>query len=283
MRYDYTIVRMIPVILENEKEGQALQFPVPKNMTVRFHGNGWMLAALALSPDMKYYIDVSSLSREHYVVTAQDVLEHIKLPVSVQVMDVKPETLILALDEYKEKRVPIVSKVMMNFHEGYGQVGSVTILPESVLIGGTKHIIDQLTEWPTVYKKLDDLRGPVDMELLLEESATYAVNIAQPSARITVNVQPFAEKVFPGIPISVVSLPSNREVIFIPPRMDVIARGGIDQLAKLTPESFEATVHYQTLVEDTTNNILPVLQGPGGVKIVSRKPERFQFIIRTRL
>ena len=63
MRYEYTIVRMIPVILENGREGQTLKYPVPRNMTVRFHGNGWMLAALWFTPDMKYYVDLSSLSR----------------------------------------------------------------------------------------------------------------------------------------------------------------------------------------------------------------------------
>jgi len=84
-------------------------------------------------------------------------------------------------------------------------------------------------------------------------------------------------------PVTVVAAPPNKEVIFIPPRLDIIARGGIDQLAKITPESFQATIDYRALVEDSANAIYPALQGPAGVKVVSRKPERFQFIIRSRL
>ena len=60
--------------------------------------------------------------------------------------------------------------------------------------------------------------------------------------------------------------------MFIPPRIDIIARGGIEQLAKLTAESFQATVNYQALVEDSANVIIPALRGPNGIKIVSRKP-----------
>jgi hypothetical protein len=283
MRYDYTIVRMIPVILENEREGQTLKFPVPKNMTVRFHGNGWMLAALWFTPDMKYYIDVSSLSSAPYIVTAEDVLEHIKLPVSVQVLDVNPDTLVLALDEYREKRVPIAPRVLLAFHEGYGQVGPMSIAPESVVIGGTPQAIAPVTEWPTAYRKLEELRAPVDINLPLEQPETYAIRLVQPVTRLAVNVQPFAEKSYTGIPVTVVAAPPNKEVIFIPPRIDVIARGGIDQLAKLTAESFQATVDFQSLIGDSANTIIPALQGPSSVKIVSRKPERFQYIIRSRL
>lgn len=283
MRYDYTIVRMIPVILENEREGQTLRYPVPKNMAVRFHGNGWMLAVLWFSPDMKYYIDLSSLSRDPYVVTAEDVLEHIKLPVSVQVLDVNPDTLVLALDDYREKRVPIAPRVLLAFHEGYGQVGPMSIAPESVVIGGTPQELSRITEWPTAYRKLEELRAPVDTDLPLEDPETYAVRLLHPVTRLAVNVQPFAEKSYPGIPVTVTGAPPNREVIFIPPRLDVIARGGIDQLSKLTPESFQATVDFQALVGDSANTIIPELQGPASVKIVSRKPERFEYIIRSRL
>ena len=159
----------------------------------------------------------------------------------------------------------------------------MAVTPESVLVGGTEEVLSALTEWPTAYRKLEELRAPVDADIPLEESDTYAIRLVQPAARLTLNVQPFAEKAYPGIPVSVVAAPANKEVVFIPPRIDIIARGGIEQLAKLTAESFQATVNYQALVEDSANVIIPALRGPNGIKIVSRKPERFQFIIRSRL
>ena len=56
--------------------------------------------------------------------------------------------------------------------------------------------------------------------------------------------------------------------------MEIIARGGIDQLAKLTAESFQATVRYQALLEDSATSVAPALDGPPGIRIVSRKPDR---------
>ena len=283
MGYEYTIVKHIPVAVENLGEGKALKYPVPKTVAVRFRGIGWFLAGLYLSPDVKYYIDVSSLNTERFVITSQDLHEHLKLPAAVQPMDVKPESLVLALEEYKEKRVPVVPHVSLDFYPGYGQVGPALVTPESVLIGGAREIIEPITQWQISYQRFEKLRAPVDKMLPLQESGDLSITVFQEAARLQINVQPFAEKTFTGIVTRVTGAPINREVIFIPPKMDIIARGGIDQLAKLSSNDFQALVDYQTLVQDSTGTVGPVLMGPEGVKIVSRTPERFQYFIRKRL
>ncbi len=283
MRDEYTIVKQMPVVLENLKEGKALKYPVPRNVTVRFRGNGWSLAGLYFSPDVKYFIDLSSLGADNFVVTGKDLLEHIKLPVSLEPLAVKPDTFVLALTDYSEKRIPVVTRILLDYRDGYGAVGPVRLIPESVVVGGSEEMIGSLTSWPTIYRKFSMVRTPLDVDVPLEEPENYSVDVLSHAIRLEVNVQPFAEKALPGIPITVIAPPPNREVIFIPPRMDIIVRGGIDQLAKLTAENFQATVNYQNLVDDSAEAVMPTLTGPSDVKIVSRKPEKFEFIIRKRL
>ena len=281
--YEYTVVRTLPVTVENIRAGKGLKHPIPKQLSVRFRGNGWLLAGLYLSPAIHYTIDVSALGTGDSVITSRDVMEHVKLPVAVQVVSVKPETLLLALSEYKEKRVPVVPRLSLSFGEGYGQVGRVRLLPESVLVGGAKDSIDHLEAWETVYRRFTDLRASLDVEVPLEEPPDYLIDLAHSTARVRVNVQPFAEKVFTGIPLAPIAAPSNKEVIFIPPKMDVTVRGGIDQLAKLTVADFRATVEYQTLLGDSGEAVVPNLEVPDDIKVIRRSPETFQFVFRRRL
>ena len=283
MTVEYTIVRHIPVVLENLRQGYALKYPVPKTIDVWFRGNGWQLAALSVSPDVRYFIDLSSAGTENFVITQRDLFEHIKLPVALQPLDVKPDTLLLALDEYGEKRVTIIPHITLEFLDGYGQVGAMKITPESVTVGGSRTLVTNVGGWPTIYRKLENLRSPVNDEIGLEEPSTYSLQPFTPSVRLHVGVQPFAEKVFTSIPISVTRTMTNREVILIPPKMDLIVRGGIDQLAKLTNVDFQAAIDFQKLMGDSTEYVIPTITVPPEVKIVSRKPERFQFIIRKRL
>jgi hypothetical protein len=283
MRDEYTIVKQIPVVLENMKEGRALKYPLPTYVSVRLSGNGWQLAGLYLSPDVKYFIDVSTLGEEKFMITGHELLEHIKLPVALQPIDVKPETLMLALDDYREKQVRIEPRIVLEFREGYGQVGPVQFLPESIRIGGSQTMLANISGWPTVYRKFDNLHAPLDMDLPLEEPMTHSVEIFTLSTRMRMNVQPFAEKTFSGVALNCPGVPPNREVIFIPPKIDLIVRGGIDQLARLADTDFQPTISYRDLIQDSVTSVTPHLNDVDGIQVVSVKPEHVRFIIRKRL
>ncbi len=283
LRNEYTVVKRVPTVVENIRAGKALKFPVPKTITVHLRGTGWAVAGLYFAPELKYSIDGSTLGSETFAVTARDLLEHLKLPASLQVVEVTPDTLLLALDEYKEKKVPVYPHVAADFRDGYGQVGALRVSPDSVLIGGTKRVIDSIKEWPTEFKKFEALRSPIDLDLSLEEPSNYSIALSRTEVRLQINVQPFAEKTFPGIRLTAQGVPMGREVIFIPSRIDLIVRGGIEQLARVTGSDFQASVEFRDLMEDSAGTVAPTIGGPPDVRIISRKPDRFQFIIRKRL
>jgi YbbR domain-containing protein len=283
MGYEYVIVRHVPVVLEGMKPGKALRYAVPKSVTIRFKGHGWELATMLLAGDLKYYIDVSSLSSEQFLVTKHDLAEHIKTFLTVEPVDIKPETLLLALTELREKKVPVHARLNPQFREGFGQVGSIRLVPDSVMVSGPPELLNDISAWNIVYRSYHDLHVPLDEEVPLEESGTLSVTIAPLTVRLHIDVQQYAEKTFPGIPLTSSGIPPNREVIFIPPKMDVIVRGGIEQLAKISPDNIQAIVMYQTLVQDSSGIVVPTISVPAGVKVVQRTPERFQFFIRKKL
>ena len=283
LREEYVMVRHIPVVIENMKEGKALKYEIPKTISMRFKSSGWMLAGLYLVPDLAYYVDMASAGADDFVLTRKDILEHVKIPFSLQPFDMKPESLNVGIDDYKERRIPVVPNLMVALKEGYGQVGPVRIVPDSITIGGSKEIIASITSWPSAYKKFEGLYAPVSMDLGLEDPGNYSVLLMPPTVKLYIDVQPFAEKTFSGIPIEATAVPSNREVIFIPPRFDIVVRGGIQQLAKLTPDDFRATISYQLLVEDTAQVVVPHITIPQETKIIGQTPAQFKFIIRKKL
>ncbi len=283
MQSEYSIVKSVPVVFEEMKEGKAFRYPIPKVMSIRVRGSGWVVARLFLSPDIKYFINLSSVSAEPALITTKEVQNHVTLPPEVTVVDVRPETLRLALADYYEKRVPVSPRIVLGFREGYGQVGPVKVEPESVTVGGTLENLMGVKSWSTDFRRYDGVHAPIDEEVPLEALPNFAVAVPVRSARVRVNVEPFAEKLFAGIPVTVLSVPPGREVILIPPRLDVVARGGIEQLAAISGDRFSASVEYAVLEQDSTGFVVPGLIVPEGVRVVERKPERFQFIIRKKL
>ena len=283
LRNEYTIIKTLPVTIENLKAGTALKYPVPKNVAVSLRGRGLSLAGLYLIRQVQYNIDVSSVGIKDFYLTKANLREHVRLPEDIQPLDINPDTITLAIDEFEEKKVTVTPRIILDYHEGYGQVGHIRVSPDSIMIHGSKTALQTINSWPTAYKKFDKIKSSIEYTLPLEKSEYYSIELAAENTRLSVNVQPFAEKTFTGIPIQVIGVPMNREVVFIPPKMEIIVRGGIEQLAKLSETDFLLTMNYEILPQDTIAFVKPLLTFPQDVKIVSRRPEEFQFIIRKKL
>jgi hypothetical protein len=179
--------------------------------------------------------------------------------------------------------VSVAPRIILSYREGYGQVGPIRLSPDSIFISGSRTALATINSWPTAYKKFDDIRSPIDYMLPLEESEYYSVELTRRSARLQIDAQPFAEKTFTGIPVHVTGVPLSREVVFIPPKMDIIVRGGIEQLAKLRESDFQLSMNYELLPQDSVAFVTPILTSPPDIKVVNKKPEQFQFIIRKKL
>ena len=283
MGYEYTVAKHIPVVLENLKEGKALKYPIPRVMTVRFRGTGWQLATLYLSADPKYYLDISTATDDPFLITSGDLSEHIKLSTPLQPVDVQPESLLVGIDESIVKRVPVVPRVMMNFAEQFGQVGLMSIVPESIVVTGSQSMMRNIVQWHTLHRRFENCRGNIDEELPLEEQPMFAFDIVPSTVRLMVEVQPFAEKTISDILLETTTVPEGSAVQCIPSRIELVVRGGINQLAKLSPSDFHATLDFNRLISDSSGLVYPSITAPEGIKILRRTPDHVRFIIRKQL
>lgn len=283
LRDQYQITVAAPLVIEDIPEGVAIRTPVPRTVQLKFRGNGWRLAGLLMGPDMEVHIPFNALPQGNRTITTSEIAERISFSPSVELVNMNPDTIAVRLDRFRSKRVPVVPDLGITFKEGYGQVGSVLVSPDSVTIDGAETLLQEITSWKTSRASFDELKVPVEEEVLLAQSNNLMLSLAPASVRVRINVQPFAEKVFSGLPVEISGLPANRDVIFIPPKMEIVARGGIRQLASLLPVDFQLEISYDRIVADSTGTIEPDVVAPSGIQVVARRPERLQYIVRKRL
>jgi YbbR domain-containing protein len=283
LRETYQITVAVPLTIDDIPAGMAIRTPVPSTLQVRYRGDGWRLAAILMGPDPHLVIPLSSLPPGRRAITINEVLDRLPVNAGVQILDMIPDTITVALDRYAERRVAVEPDCVFSFRDGYGQVGEVTIVPESVTIGGAETLLAEISSWKTEPTTFRDLKSPVDAEVNLAQGGTSLIACMPPVVRIRMNVQPFAEKVFSGLPVEVLNLPANRDLICIPPKLEIVARGGIRQLANLMSSDFQVVVDFDETLTDSTQTLAPKVTGPAGITIVTRKPERVQYIVRRRL
>ena len=282
MSYEYQIVVHVPLVIENLPPDKAIATPFPKTVQLKLRGNGWRSAALMLGAEPQCIIDVSSLSSRHSL-GLNDIVDRITIPLGIQPVDMKPDSLRFDFDNYTEKRVPVLLNVVTLFRPGYGQVGETTVVPDRITLGGAASLLATIEGWPTARTTLTDVRSPLDAEVPLADSASHYLKLFPQKVRVRMNVQQFAEKTIVGLTVETNDVPQNKEVILIPPKVDVIVRGGVDQLATLGNEDFGASINYEEIIDDSTGYAEPLVTLPKGVQLVAKRPDRMQFIIRTKL
>ena len=300
-RYQLTLTA--PLAVEDIPAGYAIRTPVPRTVQLHYRGDGWRLALLRFGADANLTVTFSALrpasesagridssaavvrnfTPANRVITRLDISERAPARAGVELTDVTPDSIFLGLDRYEQRTVPLQLDITTTFREGYGQVGGATLAPDSVTVGGAASILRTITSWPTIRRDFKDLRAPIETDVELAQSHLLLLVMSTTTTHVSLNVEPFAEKVLNGISVEGRGVPGNREVIFIPPRLDIVARGGIKQLANLAPSDFQVRVDYTTIVADTTGLIDPTISGPGGIQIVTKRPERLQYIVRKRL
>lgn len=302
LREQYQVTVQAPLAIEEIPSGWAIRTPLPPAVQLKYRGDGWRLLFLVLGSEIKLSSPYASLAgsvsgqtadasllpspataRQARSISLFDLADRMVSRPGIELVSVTPDSFLIGLDRYEEKRVPVAPDLTLSFREGYGQVGGATVVPDSITLGGAASVLAAITTWPTISERWDDLRLPVEQDVPLSPSVGYQLTFSTPQVHVSLNVQPFAEKTFPGIVVAVPGAPSDREVILIPPKIEIVARAGIRKLAALEPGEFRVFIDYQTILADSTGMIEPTVIGPPEVQVVSRRPDRCQYIVRRKL
>jgi YbbR domain-containing protein len=283
MSEQYQINVSVPISIDSVPEGRSIKTPVPQSLQLKLRGDGWRLASLLLGSDMKMHFPLQSLRSGKKVITFHDVAERIAYRPGVQLIDMVPDSVFVELDRTSHRKVAVVLDYTVSFREGYGQVGPTTVSPESITVTGAETLLKTIDSWSTVRGVFENLKAPLETDLPLAPSPIYLVSLSTSSVHLRINVEPFAEKVFSGLAVEIRSVAPNREVILIPPKIEIVTRGGIKQLSNTSPSDFHLTVDYRSILADTTGIIDPDIIAPPGIQVVSRRPEHLQYVVRKRL
>jgi YbbR domain-containing protein len=282
LRFEYFETFSIPLVFQNIRPGFAVRSALPQSVLVRIHGSGWRIAMMQISKPPECQIDLSSVNSEITVSLEKVLAKAIAFPEDLQVVDIFPESLTITLDVAAQRMVPVQPRCDIHFREGYIQVGKIDIQPESITVAGARSVIDTITAWATKNIILSDLHGPIRQQVTLVDMIGVPIALSQSAVMVSMDVQPFAEKILERIPVDIAAVPSNRQVILYPPSIDVVVRGGISQLAPVQADEITASIHYRSILLDTSGSVRPEITIPNGLTLVASKPDRIEYVTRKK-
>ena len=251
---DYLVTQKIPLVARNLQEQKTYKEEVPKDILVTIRGSGRSFIWLALFEnfydDYKAIIDLSSIAdqynfnlNEYY----RDNPTKIVLPVSLGLQFVEvvsPKNIVINLDQYLVKKVPIQSQVFISTESGYIQVGDENFIPNSINIGGPQEIVNSIKFVKTQKDTLLNLMASIEKELSII-NPNKLVDFDPKKVQGYINIQPITEENVTSIPVQLLNKPDDVEVFVKPNQVSLTVVGGLDAVANILPEDILVTIDFK--------------------------------------
>jgi len=250
----YLVTQKIPLVARNLQEQKTYKEEVPDYIFVTMKGSGrsfiWLTFFENFYDDYKAILDLSSIADEYNFDLNnyyRDNPTKIVLPTSLDlefIEVVSPRNIVINLDQYLVKKVPIKSQFLVSTEAGYVQVGNPLFSPDSISIGGPQEVVKNIEFVNTKNDTFFKLNASVKNEFPII-NPNKLVDFDPKKVEGYINIQPISETIVTSIPVNLINKPNDVEVFVNPSTVSLTIIGGLDQVANTLPEDILVTIDFR--------------------------------------
>ncbi|MFN3270397.1 MAG: CdaR family protein [Candidatus Kapaibacteriota bacterium] len=271
---EYNIYIKVPLnIIPPEKH--SISGKIPENIDVLVSAIGWQILNLAVLPkSASCTISLDQIERfnDKVILTKNDLIKGTFLGVNAKILDVSPSSLSFEIGKMVEKVVPVEPKITIRTRDNFVVVGSPIVKPQYVTISGRKEVLDLIDHWETIYVTLEDVHKPMQIEVPLSDTLRSQVKLNTNKVMIYIDVDLSAERTIYDIPIIVDGGFLPEDHVIFPKQVNAVVRTGVNKLIEIDPITLTVKVDYSEIMKDTIGIIVPRIDVPNGLSIVSIDP-----------
>jgi hypothetical protein len=263
-------------------EGKALMHSLPEEAFFEVEGIGWQLFYDILQT-RTIHLDLNRFGDHDLVISNRNVeLFSNDLSRNLRLNRIRPDSILIDLDQFMEKKVPIEIPSRLEFARGYGQSGPLLLEPDSVLVKGPRSLVVPLRRWTAEALEKDNIESDQSGRLKLEDSPSEMLEVSHRQVNYSLPVDVFTEGKFSleianmeDAPDSLLSVQINRVEVFFQAPL-----GSFDQIKA---SDFRVEALWEEL-EDLPNQSphrvrLKLINQAPGVRALRLEPRELEFYV----
>ena len=236
-----------PLELQQFPSGLEIQGEAPSTVDVRVRGTSGALSRVGPG-DIVAVIDLHAVHAGNRLFPMTT--EQVRSPYGVEVVQVTPSTIALALENSVTRQVPVTPSVEGAPAPGYVVVGKPVVMPDHVDIVGpetaVKRAVEAVTETVSLAGLRESLREDVTVGLL-DPSLRLKT---QRTVSVAVKIAPGPmERAMRGLPVRLRNIGARLSAQAVPAVIDVGVRGTRDVINRLTADEVAVSVDVGGLGE----------------------------------
>ena len=274
---DYFAVIEVPLKLVNIPKGLTSGSVMPDKILIKVKSKGWKLISMNVASPAEFVVPQSVDSGLKFINLNNYLSENNWLSEDMLVMDIIPDTISFYIESIGTKKLPIEANLNLNFKTGYGLASEIKFIPDSVMVTGPKSILKKMKSIITERSTYNNLSEKIVERIEVKKLRGFSYSAD--NLLMSLDVQAIIDKSFEEIPVKVLNVPPDREVVLIPNLITVSVLGGIEVLGKLSEYDFSASIEYGEVVVDSTGTVAPEIDFPDNTQLIYIKPERLRYVI----
>ncbi len=245
---------------------------------------GFMLLKYKLKT-YKIILNLKSISRDknaYYILPNKQITDlNAQLSNEIEIISVLRDTIFVEIGNSISKKVPVIPNLDIQYKVGYNLVEKIKLKPDSIIISGSKKLIDSITGISTSPLKLTDVFKDISLEMLLK-SPYKSGQIKMSDVKVKVNgkVDKFTEGTF-KIPVTIINAPFGVTVTTFPKEIEVIYQAGLSNFSKITQNDVSVVFDYKQYENDTLISYLTpiIVQQSDFIYALKINPPQLEFLI----
>ena len=236
-----------PLELQQFPQGLEIQGEAPSTVDVRVRGTSGALSRVGAG-DIVAVLDLKGVRPGNRLFAMTP--EQVRSPFGVEVVQVTPSTIALALENSLTRSVPVIPSVEGSPAPGYVVVGKPILVPDHVDIVGPETAVKRATEAVTETVSVEGLHDTMRQDVTVGLIDPALRLRTQRTVMVTVKIVPGPmERTVRGRPIRLRNLGERLSAQATPPVVDVGLRGSRDVVNKIQADDVHPFVDLGGLGE----------------------------------
>jgi hypothetical protein len=191
------------------------------------------------------------------------------------------DTIYIELANNITKKVPITSKLKINFKVGYNLIEELKIIPDSIQISGPKISLDSISEISTNTLVLNEVYSNIKEVLKIKIPKIKNISMENSSVTIIGEVDKFTEGRF-TFPVTIINKPEGVKISPFPKEIEVIYQAGLSNFSKIKKSNITVVFDYMQYENDSLVRYLsPVVEQKSDlISSLKINPSKIEFLIQ---
>lgn len=273
-----------PIVYKGMPADINFEDKLPEEVNVKLKDQGIHLWSYIVNRPAKVEVELGEVFREQGIVSintsmiSKAVAQHVLPSTLIQVL--APENRAVRYYRLHARKVPVRLQATITPADQFMLNSTVKVIPDSIIVYGSRYKIGQIQEVQTRAFVLNDLKDTIESELQLVHDDS--LRFSQSMVRVISSAEMFTEKAV-NIPVQIINQPEHLAVRSFPAEVRAVFNIAVSQFRNFTPGDIQVIIDYNEIGNAIVEKRrLRVITHQPYISNVRIQPEEVEFLLEEK-